>query len=308
MYASAYLCNLQTPVLFSNKSVVSFFSLSNLFQDDYYCSMISYANAKVNIGLNIISKREDGYHNLETIFYPFSWYDILEITDAQEEVTSLEISGMDLRVEPDNLCLRAYRLLKEEFDIDPVHIHLHKQIPFGAGLGGGSSDAAVVLKMLNEKFGLSLSTSELEQRAACLGADCPFFIRNEPMYAEGIGTILSPISLALDAYKLVVVKPDVSISTQEAYRGVFPQVPEHSLLELIKLPVQEWKYYVQNDFETGIFEQYPLIHKLKLALYKEGAIYASMSGSGSAVFGIFDKDAKVTGLEDFGQVYYPVEL
>lgn len=271
--------------------------------------MVSFANAKINIGLNIVGKRADGYHLLESVFYPFPLYDIIEITSAESLAnTTLAITGLDLPVEDNNLCLKAYHLLSERSNLPPVHIHLHKQIPFGAGLGGGSSDGAFVLKMLRDKFNLDLSTPELEQEAAKLGADCPFFIRNEPLYAAGIGTELSPISLDLSDKFLVLVKPAVHVSTAEAYQHVVPQPTTEDLREVLRLPVQDWKFYVKNDFEDGVFEKYPVIREIKLALYAEGALYASMSGSGSAVYGIFPKPVDLTALKVLGRVYYPSSL
>lgn len=271
--------------------------------------MVSFANAKINIGLNIVGKGAEGYHLLESVFYPFPLYDIIEITSAKSTAkTTLEITGLDLPVEDNNLCLKAYDLLSGRHNLPPVHIHLHKQIPFGAGLGGGSSDAAFVLKMLTEKFNLDLSTSELEQEAAKLGADCPFFIQNKPLYAEGIGTELSPISLDLSDKFLVLVKPAVHVSTVEAYQSIVPHAAAEDLREVLRLPVQDWKFYVKNDFEDGIFEKYSVIREIKLALYAAGALYASMSGSGSAVYGIFPKSADLTALEVLGRVYYPSPL
>ncbi len=270
--------------------------------------MISYANAKINLGLNITGKRPDGYHNLETVFFPYPLYDILEIQEKQSGLSSLEITGLDLPVTPDNLCLRAYNLLKARFAIPEVHIHLHKQIPFGAGLGGGSSDAACLLKMLVEKFQLPISELELEAMAASLGADCPLFIRNSICYADGIGTNLSPYSLDLSAYSIVLVKPDLHISTAEAYSRVEPRQPERNLQELLRLPVQEWKFHVKNDFEDSVFELYPAIRELKLALYALGAVYVSMSGSGSTVFAIFDEERKLEELSPMGRIYYPITL
>ena len=271
--------------------------------------MISFANAKINIGLNIVGKRSDGYHLLESVFYPFPLYDIIEITDAPNALeTTLTITGLDLSVRSDNLCLRAYHLLAEKYRLPAVHIHLHKQIPFGAGLGGGSSDAASVLKMLNEKFNLGLSISELEQEAEKLGADCPFFIQNTPQYAEGIGTDFSEITLDLSDKFVVLIKPSVNIATAEAYQHVTPRPSGEDLRKLLKLPVQDWKYYVNNDFEEGIFEQHPCIREVKLALYASGALYASMSGSGSAVYGIFREPVDLTPLKDLGTCYYPTVL
>lgn len=248
--------------------------------------MISFPNAKINIGLNVVSKREDGYHNLETIFYPVKLTDVLELARADE--TSFTSSGINIDCSPEhNLVLKAYRLLKADFDIPPVGLHLHKVIPFGAGLGGGSADAAFALKMLNEHFELSLSNDKLENYAVQLGADCAFFVRNKPTFAHGIGNLFEPVRLDLSDYKIVIVKPNVSVSTQEAYRYIVPQKPLFDLRDIHHIPPEEWKDLVGNDFENSVFPQYPGIENIKHTLYKAGAVYASMSGSGSAVFGIF---------------------
>src|SRR5690606_33211392 len=222
--------------------------------------MISFANAKINIGLNIVGKRADGYHLLESVFYPFPLYDIIEITSTESATkATLEITGLHLPIEDNNLCLKAYHLLAERFSLPPVHIHLHKQIPFGAGLGGGSSDGAFVLKMLNEKFNIGLSVLQLEEEAAKLGADCPFFMQNKPVYAEGIGTDFSAVSLDLSDKFLVLVKPEINIATAEAYQHIEPNPSNENLMEVLRLPIQDWKFYVKNDFEEGIFEMYPII-------------------------------------------------
>jgi 4-diphosphocytidyl-2-C-methyl-D-erythritol kinase len=267
--------------------------------------MIAYANAKVNIGLHIIDKRADGYHLLESIFYPYPIYDIIELYPKASGKTSLEISGIDLVPDANNLCLRAYHLLSERYSLPPVHIHLHKQIPFGAGLGGGSSDAATVLNMLNAEFAIGLSDRELCIEAARLGADCPFFIVNKPMYATGIGTELTSVDLDLSGKYMVLIKPKVHVSTAEAYRGVSPRPAEFNLPDSVKLPLQDWKFYIKNDFEDSIFLQYPEIQEVKLFLYEHGAVYASMSGSGSTVYGIFDEEVLLDVPEQLGTVYYP---
>jgi len=263
--------------------------------------MVAYANGKINIGLHITGKRADGYHDIETVFYPFGYCDIVEITEKTSGQTSLEISGMALPADADNLCLRAYRLLRQRHDLPPVHIHLHKQLPFGAGLGGGSSDAATVLKMLGERHALGLSTAELEELAAKLGADCPFFIRNVPAYATGIGTELCPVDLDLTGYRLLLVKPDIHVSTAEAYRGVRPKPAETDLRAAVKRPLGEWKHCIRNDFEEVVFARHPAIAELKEAMYAAGAMYAAMSGSGSAVFGIFGEKAEVPDFTGFGK-------
>ncbi len=248
--------------------------------------MIVFPNAKINIGLNVVSRRDDGYHDLETIFYPVKLADALEFVEANE--TSLSISGIHIEGAPEsNLVLKAYQLLKSDFNLPPLHFHLHKVIPFGAGLGGGSSDAAFTLKMLNDWFELGLSTEKLEAYASQIGADCPFFIQNKPTFATGIGNIFRSVDLDLSDYKIIILKPDLSVSTPEAYKNVIPRNPKFRLNEIVKTPVENWKNLIVNDFETSLFPQYPQISKLKRLLYDLGANFASMSGSGSAVFGIF---------------------
>jgi 4-diphosphocytidyl-2-C-methyl-D-erythritol kinase len=248
--------------------------------------MISFPNAKINIGLNVVSKRADGYHNLETIFYPVGLADALEITLADQTAFSSSGIAIDGRAE-NNLVYKAYGLLKKEYDLPPVKMHLHKVIPFGAGLGGGSSDAAFALKMLNSFLNLGISGTELEVLAAQIGADCPFFIHNKSCFAEGIGDVLHPVELDLSAYKIVIVKPKVSVSTPEAYKNIVPKTSAFKLQDIVHLPIEEWKQNIQNDFEESVFPVYPEIAELKEKLYQAGALYAAMSGSGSAVFAIF---------------------
>ncbi len=253
--------------------------------------MITFPNIKINLGLSITEKRPDGYHNLETVFYPVSLEDALEIrTSSQtEKKITLHQYGMEIAGNPeDNLVAKAYSLLDKEFHLPPVEIHLYKHIPSGAGLGGGSSDAAFMLKLLNEQFQLNLSE---EIYAATLGADCAFFIKNKPVYAEGIGNIFSPIELSLKGYQIMIVKPDVFVSTREAFANIHPHHPEYPVKEVIRHPVAEWKDTLINDFEVSVFPQHPVIGEIKQELYNQGAIYASMSGSGSSVFGLFAPDA-----------------
>lgn len=248
--------------------------------------MIVFPNAKINIGLNVVSRRADGYHNLETIFYPVSLCDALEMVESDE--TRLTTSGVVIDGPAENnLILKAYRLLQPEFRLPPVHFHLHKVIPFGAGLGGGSADAAFALKMLNKQFELKLSNAELETFAARIGADCPFFIQNKPVFASGIGNEFHDIQLDLTDYHIVILKPPFSVSTAEAYQSVVPAKPRFSLTEITSTAICDWKYLVVNDFEKSVLPQYPQIAELKQLLYDSGAVFASMSGSGSAVFGIF---------------------
>lgn len=252
--------------------------------------MITFPNIKINLGLSITEKRPDGYHNLETVFYPVALEDALEIKtnpEAQQKFT-LHQHGMEIAGNPENnLVVKAYLLLDKEFHLPPVEIHLYKHIPSGAGLGGGSSDAAFMLKLLNEHYNLQLSDNQLEDYAAILGADCAFFIKNTPTYAEGIGNIFSPIELSLKGYRIMIVKPDVFVSTREAFANIRPHRPEYPVREVIRRPVAEWKDTLINDFEASVFPQYPVIGEIKEELYHQGAIYASMSGSGSSVFGLF---------------------
>lgn len=254
--------------------------------------MTTYPNCKINLGLHVVGKRPDGYHDLETIFLPVhSLRDELEITEGP---LSMQQDGITLdNVPEDNLCMKAWRLLHEGYGIPDVSIRLKKGIPFGAGLGGGSSDAAFTLKMLNGMFALGLSDSGLEQRAARLGADCAFFIENEPAYAMGIGDILEPIGLDLSAYRIVIEIPQGEhVSTKEAYGGLKRDlfgVERPDLREAVKRPIKEWRSLIVNDFEASVFPAHPAIAALKDDMYRRGALYASMTGSGAAVFDIFAK-------------------
>lgn len=254
--------------------------------------MITYPNCKINLGLHVVGKRPDGYHDLETIFLPVhSLRDELEITEGS---LSMQQDGITLDNAPeDNLCMKAWRLLHDEFDIPPVSIRLKKGIPFGAGLGGGSSDAAFTLKMLNEMFALGLIDSQLEQRAARLGADCAFFIRNRAAYAIGIGDSLEPIEIDMSAYRIVIEIPEGEhVSTKEAYSGLkrdlFGAI-RPDLRKAVKQSIGEWRSFIVNDFEASVFPAHPAIAALKDDMYRRGALYASMTGSGAAVFGIFEK-------------------
>ncbi len=253
--------------------------------------MVTFPPCKINLGLDIISKRDDGYHAIDTVFYPVAWTDILEIIPS--DTLSFQSSGNSIPgKEEDNLCLKAYHLLKKDFDISPVQMHLHKRIPTGAGLGGGSSDAAHALRLLNSIFDLQLSTAQLSHYAAKIGSDCAFFIYDESMRGSGRGEQLDAIEVNLKNKFLVVIKPDVHVSTAEAYAGVTPQSPAIPLSEIIQLPVEQWKHQLKNDFEKTVLIHHPVIAQLKEQLYAMGAVYASMSGSGSSVFGIFNEEPK----------------
>ena len=251
--------------------------------------MLIYPNAKINLGLNVIERRQDGYHNIETVFYPVGLCDVLDVQPSDTCMDySFSSSGIELGGDPeDNLIIKAFRLLRADYQFPPVDISLIKQIPFGAGLGGGSSDAAFMLKGLNELFELKITKRKLEKYASVLGADCPVFIKNKPVFATGIGNVFTPIKISLKGYFLMLVKPDIHVSTPEAYSLVVPEIPPHSLLELIQRPVTGWKDTIKNDFEKSVFAIHPEIESIKNQLYGLGAIYASMSGSGSSVYGIF---------------------
>ncbi|MDR1330807.1 MAG: 4-(cytidine 5'-diphospho)-2-C-methyl-D-erythritol kinase [Tannerella sp.] len=252
--------------------------------------MICFPNAKINLGLRVTGRRPDGYHDIETVFYPVPLRDALEVVSATE--TSFTQSGIRLDAAPDdNLVLKALRALEKKYTIPPTAIYLKKAIPFGAGLGGGSADAAFMLKLLNAFAQLNISDRELEETAATIGADCPFFIRNRPVLATGTGNVFEPLSLSLRGYTLYIVKPNnVYVSTRDAYSLVKPSKPACPLREIISRPVSEWATCLMNDFEPGIFTRYPVIGDIKEQLYAQGAVYASMSGSGASVFGLFEGD------------------
>lgn len=254
--------------------------------------MITFPNAKINIGLNIVSRRTDGYHNIETMFYPIALSDALEVIVSKDKSDySFYQSGIviDGNIE-NNLIIKAFKLLQKDFYLPAVDIFFHKSIPFGAGLGGGSADAAFMLKMLNEIFTLKLSDLELERHASKLGADCPFFIKNKPVFASGIGDSFQDINISLKGKYITLVKPDIHVSTADAYAGVQPEKPQHSLFDILqKEPIDNWKKMVKNDFEKTVFIKYPQIEKIKMDLYSLGATYVSMSGSGSTVFCFSDK-------------------
>lgn len=259
--------------------------------------MITFPNAKINLGLDIVEKRPDGYHNLETVFYPIPLCDILEITPATEpdapDYTFKMYNAAFEENDDDNLVIKAYKALAADHKLPKVDISLYKHIPTGAGLGGGSADAAFALRMLNDIAGLGLTAEQLRGYASRIGADCAFFIDNTPAYATGIGDILSPTPCSISGYHLVLVKPDIHVSTKDAYALVTPQKPEQPLTEIAKRPINEWKGAMKNDFEKSIFAKHPAMAKVKEQLYSMGAIYASMSGSGSSFFGIFKEEQNI---------------
>ncbi|MFT4222173.1 4-(cytidine 5'-diphospho)-2-C-methyl-D-erythritol kinase [Dysgonomonas sp.] len=261
--------------------------------------MICFPNAKINLGLNIVSRRNDGYHNLETMFYPIPIKDALEIIVKKEQDTDTFVeAGIKVDSSPEsNLVMKALKLMRENYDFPFIEVHLLKKIPFGAGLGGGSSDASFMLKLLNTTFKLGATNEELASLAVRLGADCPFFIYNQPMFASGIGEIFEPVNFSLKGYSFVLIKPEIHVSTKDAFSLIKPAQPKISLKEIIKSPIQEWKGLMVNDFEKSVFEKYPAIGDIKNKLYDNGALYSSMSGSGSSVFGIFDKHSEINDTE-----------
>lgn len=270
--------------------------------------MLTFPNAKINIGLSITTRRADGYHNLETIFYPVAVRDALEIIDAADNQTSLHVTGLTVAGDPDkNLAWKAYNLLLSDFPekVKPLSIHLHKLIPMGAGLGGGSADGAVMLSMMNEYFSLGLTTNILEQYALQLGSDCPFFICNKPAFASGRGEQLEEISLDLSDYSFQFIFPELHISTALAFSGITPAQAPYPLRNIVSLPISEWKLKIINDFEESLFPKYPVLAQAKDQLYAGGALYASLSGTGSTVYGIFKKGARAEVNIDapFGQYY-----
>jgi len=257
--------------------------------------MIFFPTAKINIGLNILEKRNDGFHNLNTIFYPINLSDVVEFTENNKNQYLFFNTGIKINLKSieDNLLIKAYNILKKDFELPYIDVHLHKIIPIGAGLGGGSSDAAFMLKSINSYFKLNISNNELANYAQELGSDCNFFISNKPVFACEKGNILQDINFDLKGYYIAVIYPGININTAKAYSLITPVKPKQSLYDLIKLPINEWKNFIYNDFEKIIFPMYPVIEDIKIKLYNSGAIYSSMSGSGSAVFGIFEKQIEI---------------
>ena len=259
--------------------------------------MIQFPHCKINLGLSIIEKRTDGYHELETVFYPVQLQDMVEVCISENTTKAIQFSHSGIPVPGDdnnNLCIKAYQLLKNKFPLIPAtQIHLHKHIPMGAGLGGGSSDATAVLKITNQLFNLALDQKELVLLAAQLGSDCPFFVYDNPCLAKGRGEILEPIQCDLSNYSVILVHPGIHVSTAWAFGQLNPHKKSNSIATIVQQDMHTWKDELINDFEAPIFKAHPLIASLKEYLYQEGAIYASMSGSGSSLFGIFPKDKTI---------------
>jgi len=253
-------------------------------------TMLRFPNAKINIGLFITEKRPDGYHNLETVFYPVPLKDALELLPAEQE--SMHLSGLKVNgAKENNLVWKALKMLEKDFPkvISPLEIHLHKAIPMGAGLGGGSADGAFMLAMLNDFFHLQLSADRLERYALQLGSDCPFFIRNRPVFATGRGEVMRDVDLGLSGYTLQLICPELHISTAKAFSGITPGRVPMNLAQIADIPVESWKNRVLNDFEQSLFPHYPVLQDIKEQLYRQGAVYASLSGTGSTVYGLFPK-------------------
>lgn len=259
--------------------------------------MIVFPPCKINLGLFVTEKRKDGFHNIESIFIPVQWCDVLEVVESPENEFSFQSSGnfIDSSVE-DNIVVKAFRLLQKDFNLPEVSIHLHKIIPAGAGLGGGSSDGAYMLRLLNELFNCGISDEDLRKYAAILGSDCPFFTQNEVMLVAGRGDIMERIDWPLRNKFIVIVHPAIHISTKKAYEGLKPKFSEVSLSTLVQKPMSMWSTYIKNDFEENAISEYPAIGAIKDKLLKLGALYASMSGSGSSVFGLFDQPVEVGNL------------
>ena len=252
--------------------------------------MISFPHCKINLGLNVIQKREDGFHNIESIFYPVNWCDVLEIIEAGTKPFELTISGLEVKGDPEkNLCYKAWKLISQDFKLPNLSAYLHKVLPIGAGLGGGSSDAAFTLKMINELCNLGLSAEKLVEYAAQIGSDCAFFIHNKPMLATGKGEILVPFEVDLSNYKIVIAMPNVSVGTAEAYSWIKPKAPDCNLEVVLNSPIETWNQKLINDFEIPVIEHFPIIGEIKETFITNGAAYTSMSGSGAAVFAIFNK-------------------
>jgi 4-diphosphocytidyl-2-C-methyl-D-erythritol kinase len=248
--------------------------------------MVAFPGCKINLGLHVLHRRPDGFHDIDTCFYPVPWSDVLEFLPADDYAFSN--TGLPITGDPEqNLCVRAYQLLRADYALPPVQGHLHKIVPLGAGLGGGSADAAHTLRLLNSIFELNLPLSRLVDYARQLGSDCAFFLTGTPARGTGKGDVLQPMNVDLEGYFLVVVTPPLQVSTAEAYRGVKPSTPLKKLEVTLATPVDRWRDSLNNDFEATIFPRYPEIRILKEKMYAKGAVYASMSGSGSSVFGLF---------------------
>jgi len=265
--------------------------------------MISFPKAKINIGLRVVEKRTDGFHNIETIFYPVALSDALEfvVQQGKAKEDELVITGMDINTRPDkNLVTRAVKRLRLKYQVPPLKIHLHKAIPAGAGLGGGSSDASYMIRSINKCFRLDMTDDEMMEAALDMGSDCPFFLNPIPSSGSGRGEILKPVDAVLEGYYIVLLNPGFIISTKEAYHNCIPAKRSKRLEELFKEPVKTWKKTIVNDFEDFVFKVYPVVGELKRSLYRSGAVYSSMTGSGSTVYGLYSDKPSIKGkLRDY---------
>ncbi len=252
--------------------------------------MVTFPNCKINLGLNILQKREDGYHDISSIFLPIPWYDVLEIISSKQK-THIQTTGLNSGTPADNLCLKAYQLIKNDYpNLPEISIYLHKTIPAGAGLGGGSADATFMLTLLNTKFDLKITSSKLYRYAAQLGSDCSFFLLNKPAIISGKGEILEQIDLSLTDKKILILNPGIHIPTAEIFKEIHPVIPTRSLKDIIHQPIETWRNELKNDFEEIVFPKFPILEEMKNTLYNYGAEYASMTGTGSTLYAIFKAD------------------
>jgi len=269
--------------------------------------MVTFPNCKINLGLSILRKREDNFHDIETAFFPLPYYDVLEIITSESDIEFIN-SGISAGEAKSNLCIRAYELLKKDFpDLPKIKMHLYKTIPMGAGLGGGSADGAFTLSLLNKKYQLNISQSQLSEYALQLGSDCPFFLMNKPAIAKGRGEQLEGINLSLAGYKIIIVNPAIHISTKELFQQIVPAVPAKRIKNILQQPIESWKNDLVNDFEKIVFRIYPQIKTIKDELYQNGALYASMTGTGSTVFGILRHSEEVHILNENSYIYKVIE-
>lgn len=253
--------------------------------------MVTFPNCKINLGLNILRKREDGFHDIHSIFLPIPWCDVLEIISSPQNKTTIQTTGLNSGTPSDNLCLKAYHLLKKDHPhIPEISIFLHKTIPAGAGLGGGSADAAFMLLLLNKKFDLQIPIIKLYEYAGQLGSDCSFFLLNKPALASGKGEILEQVDLSLPGKKILLLNPEIHIPTAEIFKEINPCIPKKSLKDIIQQPIEMWKNELKNDFEEIVFPKFPVLKELKNRLYDFGAEYVSMTGTGSTLYAIFKED------------------
>lgn len=253
--------------------------------------MIAFSNAKINLGLNILNKRPDGFHDIESIFYPVRLSDVIEIIPNQKQDCTIHNSGIHIEVEKEkNLCYKAWKLMHEKYGIGGIDVFLFKKIPMGAGLGGGSSNATFIVTLINQLFSLKLSIENIKSLVALLGSDCPFFVENRPSFVSGTGNQIEPISLDLSKYHIYLIYPNVHISTIDAYKNCSPKPSVYDLKKALKEPLPKWKDFIKNDFEEWALDMYPLLKEVKNLLYQMGALYAAMSGSGSTMYGIFEEE------------------